>query len=67
MISIGVLGTARIVPYGLLEPAKAEDFAARHGIQRAFCFAAPRRPQCARRPSRSQLMLAHQQRSRGRG
>ena len=53
MISIGVLGTARIVPYGLLEPAKetsgvevtaiasrtpkkAEDFAARHGIQRAF-------------------------------
>jgi predicted dehydrogenase len=53
MISIGVLGTARIVPYGLLEPAKAtsgvevtaiasrmpqraEDFASRHGIQRAF-------------------------------
>jgi len=53
MIRIGVLGTARVVPYGLLAPAKetqgvevtgiasrtlqkAEQFAARHGIQRAF-------------------------------
>ena len=53
MIRFGVLGTARVVPYGLLAPAKetqgvevsgiasrslqkAEDFAARHGIERAF-------------------------------
>jgi predicted dehydrogenase len=53
MIRFGVLGTARVVPYGLLAPAKetqgvevsgiasrtpqkAEEFAARHGIQRAF-------------------------------
>src|SRR5271165_1147083 len=53
MIRFGVLGTARVVPYGLLAPAKktqgvevsgiasrtpqkAEQFAARHGIQRAF-------------------------------
>ena len=53
MISIGVLGTARVVPYGILAPAKetpgvevmgiasrtpqkAEEFAARHGIQRRF-------------------------------
>ena len=53
MIRFGVLGTARVVPYGLLAPAKetegvevsavasrtpqkAEEFAARHGIQRGF-------------------------------
>jgi predicted dehydrogenase len=53
MICFGVLGTARVVPYGLLAPAKetqgvevigiasrtpqkAEEFAARHGIQRWF-------------------------------
>ncbi len=53
MIRFGVLGTARVVPIGLLAPAKetsgvevsaiasrtpqkAEAFAARHGIQRAF-------------------------------
>jgi predicted dehydrogenase len=53
MIRFGVLGTARVVPYGLLAPAKetqgvevsgiasrtpqkAEEFAARHGIRRAF-------------------------------
>src|SRR5271166_1877999 len=53
MIRFGVLGTARVVPYGLLAPAKktqgvevsgiasrtpqkAEEFAARHGIQRSF-------------------------------
>jgi len=53
MVRIGVLGTARVVPYGLLGPAKetqgvevrgiasrtpqkAEEFAARHGIQRGF-------------------------------
>jgi predicted dehydrogenase len=53
MISIGVLGTARVVPYGLLAaaketpgvevtgiasrtPQKAEEFAARHGIQHTF-------------------------------
>jgi predicted dehydrogenase len=53
MIRFGVLGTARVVPYGLLAPAKetervevvgvasrtlqrAEEFAAHHGIQRAF-------------------------------
>ena len=53
MIRIGVLGTARVAPYGLLAPAKetqgvevtaiasrtlarAEDFGARHGIQRRF-------------------------------
>ncbi len=53
MIRFGVLGTARVVPYGLLTPAKetlgvevrgvasrtpqkAEEFAARYGIQRGF-------------------------------
>lgn len=53
MIRLGVLGTARVVPYGLLAPAKvtagvevnavasrslqkAEEFAARFGIQRGF-------------------------------
>jgi len=53
MIRFGVLGTARVVPYGLLAPAKetpgvevsgiasrtpqkADEFAARHGIQRSF-------------------------------
>ena len=53
MIRFGALGTARVVPYGLLAPAKetqgvevsgiasrtpqkAEEFAARHGIQRGF-------------------------------
>ena len=53
MIRFGVLGTARVVPYGLLAPAKetqgvevngiasrtlqkAEEFAARHGIQRSY-------------------------------
>jgi predicted dehydrogenase len=53
MIRFGVLGTARVVPYGLLAPSKetlgvevnavasrtpqkAETFAARFGIQRAF-------------------------------
>jgi predicted dehydrogenase len=53
VIRIGVLGTARVVPYGLLAPAKetqgvevtaiasrtqekAEEFAARHGIQHRF-------------------------------
>src|SRR5437016_14368249 len=53
MIRFGVLGTARVVPYGLLAPAKeteglevvgvasrtpqkAEEFAARHGIERGF-------------------------------
>jgi len=53
MIRFGVLGTARVVPYGLLAPAKetqgvevsgiasrtpqkAEEYAARYGIQRAF-------------------------------
>jgi predicted dehydrogenase len=53
MIRFGVLGTARVVPYGLLTPAKgtpgvevsgiasrtlqkADEFAARHGIQRSF-------------------------------
>jgi predicted dehydrogenase len=53
MIRFGVLGTARVVPYGLLAPAKqtqgvevtavasrtqekAEEFAARHGIQHGF-------------------------------
>jgi predicted dehydrogenase len=53
MLRFGVLGTARVVPYGLLGPAKetpdvevgavasrtpqkAEEFAARHGIQRSF-------------------------------
>jgi predicted dehydrogenase len=53
MIRFGVLGTARVVPHGLLGPAKetpgievsgiasrmpqrAEEFAARHGIERAF-------------------------------
>jgi predicted dehydrogenase len=53
MIRFGVLGTARVVPYGLLAPAKetsgvevggvasrtpqkAEEFAARYGIQRGF-------------------------------
>jgi predicted dehydrogenase len=53
MVRFGVLGTARVVPYGLLVPAKevdgvevtaiasrtpqrAEEFAARHGIQRRF-------------------------------
>jgi predicted dehydrogenase len=53
MSRIGVLGTARVVPYGLLAPAKempgvevsgiasrvprkAEEYAARHGIQRVF-------------------------------
>src|ERR1700730_7662699 len=53
MIRIGVLGTARVVPYGLLAPAKetpgvevsgiasrtlqkADEFAARYGIQRGF-------------------------------
>ena len=53
MIRFGVLGTGRVVPYGLLAPAKetpgvevsavasrtpqkAEEFAARHGIQRGF-------------------------------
>jgi predicted dehydrogenase len=53
MIRFGALGTARVVPYGLLGPAKetkgvevigvasripqkAEEFAARHGIERGF-------------------------------
>jgi predicted dehydrogenase len=53
MIRFGVLGTARVVPYGLLAPAKAtegvevvavasrtpqkaEEFRARHGIERGF-------------------------------
>ena len=53
MIRFGVLGTARVVPYGLLAPAnetegiqvrgiasrtlqKADEFAARHGIERSF-------------------------------
>ena len=53
MIRFGVLGAARVVPYGLLAPAKetpgvevnaiasrsprkAEEFAARYGIQRYF-------------------------------
>lgn len=53
MIRVGILGTARVVPYGLLAPAKetegvevaavasrspqkAEEFAAQHGIGRAF-------------------------------
>ena len=53
MTRFGVLGTARVVPYALLAPAKempgvevsgiasrtlskAEEFAARHGIQRSF-------------------------------
>src|SRR2546430_6712986 len=53
MIRFGILGTARVVPYGLLAPAKemqgveitgvasrspqkAEEFAARHGIEHGF-------------------------------
>src|SRR5581483_5456413 len=53
MIRFGVLGAARVVPYGLLTPAsevegvevraiasrsaeKAEEFAARHGIERSY-------------------------------
>jgi xylose dehydrogenase (NAD/NADP) len=53
MIRFGVLGTAKVVPYGHLAPAKetqgvevrgiasrtpqkAEEFAARYGIQRGF-------------------------------
>ena len=53
MIRFGVLGTARVVPYGLLAPSKevqdvevsgiasrtlqkADEFAARHGIQSSF-------------------------------